>query len=627
MVESAWWIPLFPLAAFVLTVFFGRRLGERAGWIGVAGMLGATLLALGVFRDIVARPEGYAAAYRWLQFGSFELRAGFRVDNLEATLLIMISFVSLMVHIFSLGYMHGDARFNRYFALISLFTAAMLGLVISDNAVFWLLWWEIMGACSYLLIGHWFEERENQAAAYKAFITTRIGDVLMMAGFWYMFQLTGSLRFADWQAWVEQQAGAGTPDFTRAMTVAALLIFGGAVGKSAQAPLHVWLPDAMAGPTPVSALIHAATMVAAGVFLIARTYFIFAEAPAALAVVAFLGAFTAFLAATIAVVQTDIKKVLAYSTVSQLGYMVMALGVGGYSAAMFHLWTHGFFKALLFLGSGAVIHAVHTQDMREMGGLGRKMRLTALTFIVGTLALAGIWPFSGFYSKDEILLAAYHSRYPVLFWVGAVTAGLTAFYMTRAVVLTFFGRPRDEQRFAHAHEGGPELRWPLVLLAIPAFAAGFLAPALFGAPVHEFITFGEHQAAHEPESLVVLTGTLFAVAGILLGIVVYGLGWISPATLRSALATPYFVLQEKWFFDRAYEVVVLAGSSWVARLAAGFDRLVIDGIVNGVAGLVAGVGEVVRRWSTGLVQGYMLTLFAGVVLLALLILQRTGGLW
>ncbi|HEY8394882.1 MAG TPA: NADH-quinone oxidoreductase subunit L [Thermaerobacter sp.] len=623
--ESAWLIPVFPLIAFVLTVFFGRRLGERAGWIGVAGMLAATVLAASVFRDAVASPEGYAASYPWLRIGDFEVRAGFRVDNLEAALLLMVSFVSLMVHVFSLGYMHGDARYNRYFSLISLFTGAMLGLVISDNAVFWLLWWEIMGACSYLLIGHWFEERPNQAAAYKAFITTRIGDVLMMAGFWYMFKLTGSLRFDDWQAWVEHSAGGGV-DFTRAMTVAALLIFGGAVGKSAQAPLHVWLPDAMAGPTPVSALIHAATMVAAGVFLIARTYFIFAQSATALAVVAFLGAFTAFLAATIAIVQSDIKKVLAYSTVSQLGYMVMALGVGGYAAAMFHLWTHGFFKALLFLGSGAVIHAVHTQNIHEMGGLARKLKVTALTFAVGMLALSGIWPFSGFYSKDEILLAAYDSSYPVLFWVGAVTAGLTAFYMTRALILTFFGQPRDLHRYEHAHEGGPELTWPLILLAIPALTAGFLAPKLFGAPVHEFITFGEHVAAHEPESVVVLTGTLFSVGGILAGIVVYGLRWISTATLRAALETPYYVLREKWFFDWAYERFVLGGSALLARLVAGFDRAVVDGLVNGVARLTVWVGDVTRRWSTGLVHTYMLTLFAGVVALALLILQVTGGL-
>ncbi|HEY8394376.1 MAG TPA: NADH-quinone oxidoreductase subunit L [Thermaerobacter sp.] len=623
--ESAWLIPVFPLMAFVLTVFFGRRLGERAGWIGVAGMLAATALAAAVFRDAVASPEGYASSFPWLQIGDFELRVGFRVDNLEAALLIMVSFVSLMVHVFSLGYMHGDARYNRYFALISLFTAAMLGLVISDNALFWLLWWEIMGACSYLLIGHWFEERENQAAAYKAFITTRIGDVLMMAGFWYMFKLTGSLRFEDWQAWVQHNAGAGM-DFTRAMTVAALLIFGGAVGKSAQAPLHVWLPDAMAGPTPVSALIHAATMVAAGVFLIARTYFIFEQSTTALAVVAFLGAFTAFLAATIAVVQSDIKKVLAYSTVSQLGYMVMALGVGGYTAAMFHLWTHGFFKALLFLGSGAVIHAVHTQNMHEMGGLARKLKVTAATFAIGMLALSGIWPFSGFYSKDEILLAAYHSQYPALFWAGAVTAGLTAFYMTRALILTFFGRPRDPERYEHAHEGGPELTWPLILLAIPAFAAGFLAPTLFKAPVHEFITFGEHVGGHEPESLVVLVGTLFAVGGILAGIVVYGLGWISTRTLRAALEMPYYVLREKWFFDWAYERVVLGGSMLLARVVAGIDRLVVDGLVNGVARVVVWLGDVTRRWSTGLVHTYMLTLFAGVVALALLILQVTGGL-
>src|SRR5690606_2910268 len=392
--------------------------------------------------------------------------------------LVVVTLVSLMVHIFSVGYMEGDARYKRYYGVLSLFTASMLGLVIADNLLFLFVFWELMGLCSYLLIGHYYEERANVHAANKAFLTTRVGDVGMFIGILLLFAAAGTFRFDELTARIAD----GTLSLP-VLTVAAILLFIGPIGKSAQFPLHVWLPDAMAGPTPASALIHAATMVAAGVYLVARGYGLFTPVPEALEVVAWIGAFTALFAATIALVMEDIKKVLAYSTTSQLGFMVAALGVGAYTAAVFHLMTHAFFKALLFLASGSVIHAVHTQNMHQMGGLFKKLPVTSWVWLIGAGALIAIPPLSGFWSKEELLLDAWHHN-PPIFWVLVAAAALPAFYTTRATYLTFFGTPRDKHAYEHAHEGGRVMTYPLMILGVLAAVSGFVASPLAGFVYH-----------------------------------------------------------------------------------------------------------------------------------------------
>lgn len=631
ILQWAWLIPLLPLSAFTFQVFFGRRFGERSALAGIIAMALAFLYSAAVLIQVL-QGNTIAVSVPWVRSGDVEITMGYRIANLEAAMLFVVSFVAWLIQIYSTGYMHGDRRFNRFFAVVNLFTAGMLSLLMADNFILFIVSWEIMGLCSYLLIGHWFEDLNNAKAAMKAFMTTRVGDVGLLLGIWALFSRTGSFKFDEIFHAAEQ--GLLTPEF---LTVAGILLFLGAVGKSAQVPLHVWLPDAMAGPTPVSALIHAATMVAAGVFLVARAYPIFHLGEGSLVVVAFIGVITALLAATVATVAEDIKKVLAYSTVSQLGYMIFALGVGGYTAGLFHLMTHAFFKALLFLGSGSVIHAAHTQNMHQMGGLFRKMKITGATFIIGSLALAGIPPFAGFYSKDEILLSAYNSPYPVIFWMGAAAAFLTAYYMTRAVWLTFFGQPRDQHKYDHAHESPWNMTVPLLLLAIPSVLAGLVGSPLTGHFIQEFITFGHHGL--EPSGFVQMVALGAAVGGILVGYLIYGLGILSRVRTIKTLSPLYLLFEHKWYFDEIYQQVFVHGGLLVARVAGLFDRYVVDGLVNlvgflgvkvsefsgafdwgvvdgmvnGVASTVAFSGQVARRAVTGFVQGYVLTMFAAAV--------------
>ena len=403
MLQYSWLIPVFPLLSFALIVFFTNRYKNLSARLAVGAIFLSFLLAMGVFFSTLGIEEPYRRAFSWFPTGKTSLEIGFMVDPLTAAMLAMVTTVCLMIFIYSQGYMHGDRLYSRFFAYISLFATGMLGLVIADNLLLAFLSWEIMGLCSYLLIGFWFEKPEAANAGKKAFITTKVGDVLLFLGILLLYLQTGSLTFET----IFEEVNHLHPNIVLA---SGLLIFAGAVGKSAQFPLHVWLPDAMEGPTPVSALIHAATMVAAGVYLVARTFPIFTalQGHPALVPVAIIGAFTAFFASTIAVAQNDIKRVLAYSTISQLGYMMTALGVGGFVAGVFHLITHAFFKGLLFLGSGSVIHGVGTNDMMEMGGLRKSMPLTFWTFLAGMLALSGIPPFAGFWSKDEILSHAFH---------------------------------------------------------------------------------------------------------------------------------------------------------------------------------------------------------------------------
>ncbi|TMI85360.1 MAG: NADH-quinone oxidoreductase subunit L, partial [Bacillati bacterium ANGP1] len=426
MTPYAWLIPLLPLLAFALVIWRGDRLPGRGAYISIAGIALAGLCGLALLAETAAGRRA-DLTYQWVVLGGRPLTVGFVVDPLSAVMTAMVGVVASMITIYSVGYMEGDPRFSRFFAYLSLFQFSMLFLVLADNFLFIYAGWELVGLCSYLLIGFWFERPAAARAALKAFVTTRVGDFSMMIGILILFLHTGTLSFTG----VFHGIAAGRIGGPL-LTLAAVLVFGGAVGKSAQIPLHVWLPDAMEGPTPVSALIHAATMVAAGVYLVARTYPLFLQSPGheALMVVAYVGGITAIVAATMGVVEDDIKRVLAYSTMSQLGYMLMGLGVLGYTAGMFHLITHAFFKALLFLGAGSVIHAVATNNMKEMGGLARAMPVTFWTFLVATLALTGIPPFSGFFSKDAILLAAY-AQDRTLWLLGTIGAFVTACYMGR----------------------------------------------------------------------------------------------------------------------------------------------------------------------------------------------------
>jgi len=443
MLEAAWLIPAFPLTGFILILLIGRRLGEPlAGWLGTAMMGGSFLATVAVFFGLVAEeePERFfiQTLFTWVPAGSFSVDIGFLVDPLSIAMCLFITGVGTLIHLYSIGYMHGDENFSKFFLYLNLFAASMLLLVLGDNLLLTFLGWEGVGACSYLLISFWFKDEANASAGKKAFVTNRIGDFGFMLGTFLVFSAIGSIKYAD--IIVGANSGALTVGTATGITLLMLLA---ATGKSAQIPLFVWLPDAMAGPTPVSALIHAATMVTSGVYLLIRLNPVLdLSEPWSLSLIAWIGAITGLVAALAAVVQNDIKKVLAYSTVSQLGYLFMAVGIGAYVPAMFHMITHAFFKALLFLGSGSVIHGVHDeQDMRRMGGLYKMMPITAGTFIIGWLAIAGVPPFAGFWSKDEILVYAWDVN-PALWAVGLVTALLTAFYMTRQVILTFFGRTR-----------------------------------------------------------------------------------------------------------------------------------------------------------------------------------------
>ena len=612
MAELVWIIPLCAFLAYLLTLLVGPSLRENASYIGIVLIGAAFVAAVATLIDVIGGAAGHLR-FAWLTVGETQVDLGVQVGPLEASVLVMVTLVSLMVEVYSRGYMRGDARYNRFYTNVNLFVFGMLGLVISDNFLMFVAFWEIMGLCSYLLIGHWFEDLENAKAALKAFLTTRVGDAAFFIGIWLYYQSTGTFAFgADLS-----QVAQGT------LVLMGIMMFLGAMGKSAQMPLHIWLPDAMAGPTPVSALIHAATMVAAGVFLVARAYPIFVEAPVVLLVVAIVGGVTALAAALIATVQVDIKKTLAYSTISQLGYMMLSLGVGGFVPAVFHLLTHGFFKGLLFLGSGSVIHSAGTQDMHEMGGLYRKMPVTAITFMVGSLALAGIPPFAGYFSKDEILLTAFHSAYPWLFWLGIAAAFLTAYYMTRLIVLTFFGKPRVPHLFEHAHESPAVMTVPLIVLAVPAALAGFAGAPQLGSWFSHFVQAPVAVAEAAPSGLVTALAVGVALAGILVGWTVYATRAVDRALAIRYLYPLYVFLKQKMYFDHLAGGVALFGLG-VANVVAAFDHWVIDGIINGVAWLTGALGNVTRRWAMGSGQAYAMTLFAAVVV-GLILYQVLGG--
>jgi NADH-quinone oxidoreductase subunit L len=621
MTPNAWLIPLFPLIAFAIITLRGERLPGRGAPVSIAAIVLAGLAGLQVLGEVAATGARADLTYAWVTLGNRPLTVGFVVDPLSAVMLAMVGVVASLITIYSVGYMRGDPRYPRFFAYLSLFQFSMLFLVLADNFLFIYAGWELVGLCSYLLIGFWFERPVAARAAVKAFITTRVGDFSMMIGILILFLHTGTLSFTEIFQGI--QAGRiGGP----LLTVAAVLVFGGAVGKSAQVPLQVWLPDAMEGPTPVSALIHAATMVAAGVYLVARTYPLFILSPAreALTVVAWIGGITALLGATMGVVEDDIKRVLAYSTMSQLGYMFMGLGVLGYSAGMFHLITHAFFKALLFLGAGSIIHAVATNDIKAMGGLAKAMPVTFWTFFIATLALTGIPPLSGFFSKDAILVAAYADN-KALWVIGTVGAFITALYMGRLMWYTFAGSYRGaasgperagSHESARPHESPSVMTVPLVLLAAATVLLGSLEH-----PFGEFVHFPGVEAPRASAGLVVLS-VLVALAGWAAAGAIYHWRLVSSAALRRRFGWLYTLLVRKYYFDDVYRWVFLRAGSVVVFLAGAFDRYVVDGLVNAVGWLTGRAGWVLRYVQTGREENYLLLIFLSLVVIVLVRLIR-----
>ena len=641
-VQHAYVITLLPFLSAALTLFFGKRTPGKGPVYGIVAIGAGLVLSLGVLWSFVQGGGNYEQSVHWFTIGPLHMELGFYVDGLTAVMLLVVTSISLMVHIYSIGYMHGDVRYTYFYFVLSIFTAGMLDVVLANNLFQLLVGWEIMGVCSYLLIGHWYEDPANSGAAIKAFITTRIGDVPFMFGIFALIFATG-MTTSNIQV-ISHVVASGKVS-SLLVTVAALLLFGGTIGKSAQFPLYVWLPDAMAGPTPVSALIHAATMVAAGVYLVARTFQVFISAnPVALHVVAIIGAITLLLAALLALVQNDIKKVLAYSTISQLAYMVAALGMGeaGYPAAVFHLFTHAFFKALLFLGAGSVIHAVHSNDMKDMGGLRRPMRVTYVTFLIGALALAGVPPLAGFFSKDEIILAAKDQH---TYWLAVVLlagAVLTAFYTTRMVLKTFFGEYRGTE---HPHESPSVITGPLIALAGATCVVGLLGFAPLGAPFMDWVYFGTPESPVFSPAVALLSIVVVAI-GLVTGYYVYREWHETDPILR--LGRLYTLLEHKYYLDDFYWnwIVrpvrdplaagvyrfdqtgidgVVNGSGWVTRAASGlvawFDRAVIDGVVNGAGWTMQLFGRGLRTIQTGRVQWYAVGLFAGVIALAIIFVR------
>lgn len=627
---------LLPLAGFLINGIFGSRIkNEKVIGIIGSGVIGLSfLVAAGAFFQTLGLPaeerQHIVNLFTWLNVGGLNVGFSYQVDQLSLVMALIVTGVGFIIHVYSIGYMHGDKSFWRFFAYMNLFIFAMMNLILGDNFVLLFLGWEGVGLCSYLLIGFWydrkFEKSTTSDAAKKAFIVNRIGDFGFLIGMFLIYLTFGSLNFN------EVFARANILNVHEGVfTLIALFLFIGATGKSAQIPLFVWLPDAMAGPTPVSALIHAATMVTAGVYMVARCSIIFASAPAIMTLVAVIGVVTALFAASIGIVQNDIKKVLAYSTISQLGYMFLALGVGAFSAGIFHVMTHAFFKALLFLGAGSVIHAMHEhQDIQGFGGLKKYMPKTAMTFLIAALAISGIPPLSGFFSKDEILWLSFANGSFILWLVGALTALMTAFYMFRLYFLTFEGKERFGHSL-HPHESSSVMTIPLMILAFLAAIGGFIGiPALFSgeggnmfegwlAPIFEnaerkLAVYGTHSAGSEITLMVI--SVILAVLGIWVARNIY---LKKPSIAQSAanrFKGLYNLLWNKYFVDEIYDAAVVnpikKGSETV--LWKFTDEKIIDGAVNGTASVIGFISSRIRKIQTGVTQIYAVVMMLGIVI-------------
>ena len=653
-------VPALPLAGFVFLAFFGKRLGEPlAGWLATGAVASSFVVSAAIFADLVSKPAEERALtqtlFTWLPVGGLQVNVGFLADPLSVTMLLFVTGIAALIHLYAIGYMHGDVAFTKFFVYLNLFVFSMVMLVLGDNLLITFLGWEGVGACSYFLISFWFDSEANASAGKKAFVTNRIGDFGFMVAIFFTFNALGTLNYAG-------IISASPSLATSTATAIVAMLFLGAVGKSAQLPLFVWLPDAMAGPTPVSALIHAATMVTAGVYLLTRMNPVIAEAASWIPwLIAIVGALTAFFAATIALAQNDIKRVLAYSTVSQLGYMFLAVGSGAYVAAIFHMVTHAFFKALLFLGSGSVIHGMDDdQDMRRMGALRKAMPITAVTFIVGWLAIAGVPPFAGFFSKDEILLFAWQKS-PVLWAVGFVTAILTAFYMSRQVFMVFYGDERwnteiadePEQSAAevagdasesepadaahatageatarhdvHPHESPWLMTAPLVVLAAGAALAGFLNTPFVDRGkflehwLEPVVEFGEASSTVGTAGkwALAVVATVGALAGIAAAVIVY---LRNRRDLAERIERPVFA--HGWFYDSTITAFMGGPGRKGFDAVASFDSTVVDGAVDGVGTAIRESASKGRLAQTGYVRNYALGLALGAVILVALLLSK-----
>jgi len=614
--QHLWLIPAFPFAGFLVNGLAGRRLPKSAvNLVAVGSVLLSFLWVLKVlFASMPLEAAHVERYYTWIESGILNVGFDLAVDRLTAVMLLVVTGVGLLIHIYSTGYMAHEGGYYRFFAYLNLFMFFMLVRVLGANFLMLCIGWEGVGLCSYLLIGFYFRKQSASNAANKAFIVNRIGDFGFLLGMLLIVVTFGTLDFGkvfEAAAARPAEAGVGT------ITLICLLLLLGATGKSAQIPLYVWLPDAMEGPTPVSALIHAATMVTAGVYMVARASALFLKAPVAMEVVALIGLATAVFAATIGLVQNDIKRVFAYSTVSQLGYMFLGLGVGAFPAGIFHLVTHAFFKALLFLGAGSVIHALAgEQDLRKMGGLRTKIPITFATLMTAGIAISGVPPFSGFFSKDEILLAAHHHA-PWMYWVGVITAGMTAFYVFRALFLTFFGTYRGEEH--HPHESPASMWIPLAVLAVLSAVGGFFPVPRWLEPL-----FGEAAGEHSPA--LVFTSVAAGVIGILLAWLLY----VQSPALAGSLATRarglYRLVLNKYYVDEIYRALIVNPTISISRwvLWRGVDAGIIDGAVNGMGARSRSLGAVLRHLQSGNIRSYAGWVLLGSVI-AVLVLGIAGG--
>ena len=649
MLRLIWLVPVLPLVGVVINGIFGRWTRDRAHILGVGTTGLSFLIALGVS---VQAMNGWSLnwdLYSWVPVGDFHATVGLQVDPLSAVMMLVVTFVGFIIHVYSVGYMHGDPGYARFFTYLNLFMTSMLVLVLANNYLLMFLGWEGVGLCSYLLIGFWYHKQSASDAGKKAFVVNRIGDAGFLLGLFIIWQIFGSLHYAEIFPMIpEVQDALNRPSLLglSAVTWLTLMLFAGAVGKSAQIPLYVWLPDAMEGPTPVSALIHAATMVTAGVYMVARSSPLFNAAPLSLAVVASIGAVTAIFAASIALVQNDIKRVVAYSTISQLGYMFLGCGVGAYASAIFHLATHAFFKALLFLGSGSVIHGLSgEQDIRKMGGLRKHMPITAWTFLIGALANAGIAPLAGFWSKDQILHAAIASGHTWLWALGAAGAFCTAFYMFRLYFVVFEGQSRVDHHVAqHIHESPRVMAIPLLILAFFAGVAGLFGYSPEHSPYYNFVNpvfqaVGEAGEHHGPdETVMAVVSLVIAGAGILLAYQIYMRRRELADRLADRFPGLYRLLLNKYWVDELYIAIFVDFGKWVchrlwkvdakgvdgavdgtsaltvflSQLSAKFDFRGVDGLVNRIADLIQGGSEVFRRLQTGVIQNYLLAMAMGI---------------
>ena len=629
--DYAWLIVLAPLAGFVINGFFGKYFSEKTiGLIGSFSVLISFALSFVIFLKFTGstpHPSFEIEIFTWISIGVIHVPAAYLFDTLSLVMILVVTGVGTLIHFYSTGYMKGESGFARYFAYLNLFIFFMLTLVLGNNLILMFLGWEGVGLCSYLLIGFYYETDHAPAAGMKAFVVNRIGDMGFLIGIFLVITNFGTLHFGELAV-----KTAAVPVNVSLMTFTTMMFFAGATGKSAQIPLYVWLPDAMAGPTPVSALIHAATMVTAGVYMIARLNFIFVLAPVTMATVAVAGGVTALFAATIGIMQMDIKKVLAYSTISQLGYMFMAMGVGAFSAGIFHLVTHAFFKALLFLGSGSVIYALHhEQDMRNMGGLYKKLPVTFITFLMGTLAIAGTPLFSGFFSKDEILWKVYNYNF-YLWCAGALAAVITSFYMFRLVFLTFSGETRYHEHGGHAvHESPKIMTIPLVILAVLSVISGLLAlPHLLdvfhSGNIFEHFLSRSVEDAHRTvfsdavEWRMMGVSVAAALTGFITALIIYWKKRYVPDD-DSTITGLRKIIYKKYYVDELYQHTIITGTiSFSKAVYRYFDVLIIDGIVNGTGRIILRTGERMRSMQTGVVHDYMFSMIIGVTLLLMYVL-------